>query len=253
MIVIPMAGLSRRFREAGYDLPKYRLPLHGRTLFAHAVGSFAACFGSEDVLLVARAEPGIEAFIRAECQGLGIADPRIVILPEPTAGQADTVRLGLERAAVPPGTPLTIFNIDTFRPGFRYPDTPWMPVADGYLEVMPGSDPGFSYVLPRSGDAGQRVAATAEKQVISDLASTGLYWFRRCADFLDAMAGGAPAARAGGELYVAPLYNALVARGLDIRYHPVPAAEVVFCGVPSQYEALLRAPALTLQGPGGGV
>ena len=237
MIVIPMAGMSRRFREAGYVQPKYMLDLHGRTLFAHAVGSFAAYFGTEPFLFIARDEPGVWAFIAGELAALGVAQARTVILPRPTLGQADTVRLGLQAAAIGNGTPLTIFNIDTFRPGFRYPGAPWMDAADGYLEVMRGTDPGFSFVLPAAG-GGNRVAATAEKTVISDLASTGLYWFRRAADFLDAMGGGGAAAEAHGEQYVAPLYKALIARGMDIRYQEVMADQVIPCGIPAQYEAL---------------
>lgn len=237
MIVIPMAGMSRRFREAGYLQPKYMLDLHGRTLFAHAVGSFAAYFDTEAFLFIARDEPGVADFVAREVAVLGVAYARTVILPRPTLGQADTVRLGLHDAAVDGGTPLTIFNIDTFRPGFRYPASSWMDEADGYLEVMRGTDPGFSFVLPAPGQ-GNRVSATAEKAVISDLASTGLYWFRHAADFLDAMAGGGTAAQAHGEQYVAPLYNALIARGLDVRYQEVPAGQVIPCGIPAQYHAL---------------
>ncbi len=232
-----MAGLSRRFCEAGYDRPKFMLDLHGRSLFAHAVGSFRAYFDTEPFLFIARDEPGVPEFVAQELAALGVAAARTVLLPRPTLGQADTVRLGLQQAGTGADTPLTIFNIDTFRPGFRYPATDWMGRADGYLEVMPGTDPGFSFVHPADGGDG-RVAETAEKVVISNLASTGLYWFRRAGDFLSAMDG--DAARAHGELYVAPLYNALIARGLDVRYQTVPAAEVVFCGVPAQYEALLE-------------
>ena len=134
--------------------------------------------------------------------------------------------------------PITIFNIDTFRPSFAYPDAPWLADADGYLEVMTATDPGYSYARPRDGTDGSRVEATAEKQVISHLASTGLYWFRRASDFLQAQ-DEAKASPSGQELYVAPLYNTLIARGLDVRYQQVQENEVVFCGTPSQYEDLL--------------
>ena len=241
MIVIPMAGLSRRFRDAGYDLPKYRLDLHGRSLFAHAVDSFKAYFATESFLFIARGEPGVAAFIERELAMLGVASTRTVMLPKPTLGQADTVRLGLREADIDGDTPITIFNIDTFRPGFRYPAEAWMAVADGYLEVMPGSDPGFSYVLPVPGDTEGRAVATAEKIVISDLASTGLYWFRRTRDFLQTMTTDETAASAHEELYVAPLYNALIAQGLDVRYHRVSADDVIFCGTPVQYQGLLKA------------
>lgn len=237
MIVIPMAGLSRRFQDAGYQQPKYMLQLHGRSVFAHAVDSFRAYFGTEPFLFIARSGLGAPTFIDAELARLGIASARTVELPHPTLGQADTVRLGLEMGATERETPLTIFNIDTFRPGFCYPQAGWMDRADGYLEVMPGSDPGFSYVRPApEGEA--QVAETAEKVVISNLASTGLYWFRRAGDFLAAMQDGTRAAQAHGELYVAPLYNALIAAGLDIRYRTIQAQDVVFCGTPAQFEGL---------------
>lgn len=238
MIVIPMAGLSRRFQVAGYTVPKFMLPLEGRSLFAHAIGSFEAYFATEPFLFIAREAPGVASFVSDEVSRLGIARAEIVALPRPTLGQADTVRLGLREAGTADDVPLTIFNIDTFRPGFRFPDAPWMAMADGYLEVMEGSDPGFSYVLPSERGDG-RVEATAEKKVISHLASTGLYWFRRTGDFLHAMSCDEGAAAAHGELYVAPLYNALIARGRDIRYAQVPSEEVVFCGIPEQYEDLL--------------
>ena len=241
MIVIPMAGTSRRFREAGYEQPKYMLSLAGRTLFAHAVGSFSRYFGTEPFLFVAREEPGTSEFINGELDRLGVRDARVVLLPRPTQGQADTVRLGLLQAGVTGEVPLTIFNIDTFRPGFRFPDAAWMNTADGYLEVMPGSDPGFSYVLPQLGQHECRVARTAEKVVISDLASTGLYWFRRASDFLRLMDEDEQSASAHGELYIAPLYNALIGQGLDVRYRTVCEHEVIFCGTPAQYDALLAA------------
>ena len=44
VIVIPMAGESRRFSEAGYISPKYELPLAGKSVFRHAVGSFEHYF-----------------------------------------------------------------------------------------------------------------------------------------------------------------------------------------------------------------
>ncbi len=240
MIVFPMAGLSRRFSEAGYLKPKYMLDLHGQTLFAHAITGFNAYFASEPFLFIARDEPGVADFVSNEVAKLGVASAQVVTLAKPTLGQADTVRQGLVKARSPLNLPLTIFNIDTFRPGFRYPQTGWFDRADGYLEVMPGSDPGLSYVLPQEGHNECRVSATAEKQVISNLASTGLYWFRRAGDFLTAIKSASYTVQQNGEIYVAPLYNPLIALGMDIRYHSVLTTEVILCGTPSQYEALQR-------------
>lgn len=233
-----MAGLSRRFTAAGYGQPKYMLQLHGRSLFAHAVESFAAEFAHEPFLFVMREEAGTPAFVGAELDRLGVASHEGVVLDGPTLGQADTVRLGLERAGVASQTRLTIFNIDTFRPGYRPPDADWAASADGWLEVMRAADPGFSFARP-SPEGGDRVAETAEKLVISDLASTGVYGFRTAALFLQAVAAASPV---NGEIYVAPLYNDLIGRGLDVRYRRIEAEEVVFCGTPEDYQRLGGAP-----------
>lgn len=236
MIVIPMAGLSRRFAEAGYALPKYMLPLHGRSVFAHALGSFAGCFATQPFLFIARDSAGTGDFIAAECAALGIADARIALLTAPTAGQAETVALGLAEAALPDAAPLTIFNIDTFRPGFRFPAAGWFAASDGYLEVFRGSGANWSYVRPAPGP--EPVALeTAEKRPISDLCCTGLYHFARAGDFRAALAA-ERAAPSAPELYVAPLYNHLIGRGGRIHYELVAPGAVVFCGVPAEYEAL---------------
>lgn len=241
-----MAGLSQRFRNAGYALPKYMLDLHGRSLFERTVGSFSHYFATEPFLFIARSEADTEDFIYRETARMGISQMEIVMLSEPTLGQADTVRLGLKGARVAQDEPLTIFNIDTIRPRFRYPDRSWMMRADGYLEVMHADDPGYSFARPHE-DGDERVAETAEKRVISRLASTGLYYFRRAADYeaafeVERQVPSAP------ELYVAPMYNAMIAQGRDVRYFEVPVAEVLFCGTPAQYEDLLKRPDLFAEG-----
>ena len=236
-IVIPMAGLSRRFAEAGYKRPKYMLDLGGRSVFAHAVGSFSAYFATTPFLFVARDVGGTADFLAAECASLGISDARFHWLSAPTAGQAETVDLAL--ADVPDEAAITIFNIDTFRPGFRYPQAGWWAGSAGYLEVFRGSGANWSYVRPGPGPE-PLALETAEKRPISDLCCTGLYHFAHAGQFRRALARERLRPSAP-ELYVAPLYNELIAAGLKIHYEVVAAADVVFCGVPAEYEALRAA------------
>ena len=233
MIVIPMAGESRRFREAGYDQPKYMLPLNGAPVFDHAVGSFARYFADQPFLFIAR-EDGVE-FIRSRIAALGIAKANVATLAEPTRGQAETVILGLDQA--PGEGAITIFNIDTFRPGFAFPDAPWFRDVDGYLEVFRGEGANWSYVRPAPG-SDHLAAETAEKRPISDLCCTGVYHFARPADFRSAYAREL-ARPQSHELYVAPLYNHLIAEGRAVGFEVIRRDEVIFCGVPAEYEALL--------------
>jgi hypothetical protein len=244
MIVIPMAGLSRRFTEAGYKVPKYMLEAHGRTLFDYAVLSFAEYFESVPFLFIARDIADTPAFIRARCEALGIKDFHCVALQRETRGQAETVALGLQAAGIKADTPITIFNIDTFRPGFRFPD--FMDTSDGYLETFVGEGEAWSFVQPIA-EGTDQVAETTEKRRISHFCCTGLYHFGRASAFLEAYGHDEKLSKEelqAGELYVAPLYNRLIAKGADIRFSIVPAEAVVFSGVPAEYHELLRHPDL---------
>lgn len=231
MIVIPMAGASRRFFEAGYEEPKYRLPLAGRSVFAHAVGSFSALFDTMAFRFVVAS--GAQAFVTAEAERLGIAAFDVRVLDRPTAGQAETVEQGV--ADVADATPLTIFNIDTFRPGFTFPGA-WFESQDGWLEVFRGEGANWSYVRPADGPE-PLALETAEKRPISDLCCTGLYHFARAGDFRTALDAERRAPQAA-ELYVAPIYNHLIGKGARIGYSLIEPAEVIFCGTPAEYAAL---------------
>ena len=236
MIVIPMAGRSQRFFDAGYRQPKFMLDLAGRSVFAHAVDSFREAFEQEPFLFILQEEAAAVDFVRAECAALGVRDYALVRLTQPTAGQAETVALGLDGLSTPASTPLTIFNIDTFRPGFIFPGPPLEAMA-GWLEVFRGEGDNWSYVRPAPGPE-PLALETAEKRPISDLCCTGLYHFARADDFRRALEAERAAPQAA-ELYVAPLYNHLIQAGAQIGYREIPQDQVIFCGTPSEYEGLL--------------
>jgi hypothetical protein len=246
MIVIPMAGASSRFAAAGYTFPKYRLDLNGRPVFDYAVAGFAYYFANTPFLFICLDEPGTADFIAQRCAALGLSDVRIVGLPSRTHGQAHTVALGLDAAGVDAAEPIIIFNIDSFRRGFvLYPDDA---SADGMLETFRGSGDGWSFVLADPQRPG-RVALTAEKRRISELCSNGLYYFRTRALFDTAYRAECttPSQLGVSEHFIAPMYNQLIASGLVVVYREVTERDVVFCGVPFEYENLRGNPA-PLQG-----
>ena len=237
-IIIPMAGLSSRFSNAGYVLPKYMLYVKNKSLFNLAVSSFKKYFDSCRFVFVARDVFDTKTFIERECELMGIKDFVVVILPHPTKGQAETVLEGITRAGVPDQEPILIFNIDTFRPGFTFPDD--MDGWDGYLEVFVGSGKNWSYARTESEDS-TLVVETAEKVEISRYCSTGLYYFSTASDFITAYTQNLENPKDGkAELYVAPLYNHLINAGKRIHIHVIPREDVIFSGVPAEYEQILH-------------
>jgi len=239
IFVIPMAGDSLRFRDAGYLRPKFRLMAHGAPVFDHAVRSFAAYFRDDTFLFAVRGEESAR-FVEKRCEALGMRRAAIVALDSATAGQADTVLRALEQARIDSAESIAIFNIDTFRPGYRKP-----PVVDdrryaGYLEVFRGSGSGWSFVAPDPLLEGD-VTEVVEKEPISTLCSTGLYFFRHAGDFRWAYNNPAPPRSSAErrERFVAPLYNALIARGDRVALQLIDVDEVIFCGTPVEYEQVL--------------
>lgn len=238
MIMIPMAGMSSRFFNAGYSKPKYMLEAKGKTLFEHSVLSFEKYFKDELFVFVIRDVYETKKFVIDQVKKLGIKDFKIICLDVETKGQAETVFLGLD--SVDDNESLTIFNIDTFRPEFSYPEL--SSKEDGYLEVFQGSGDNWSFVLPENEES-TLLVETAEKRPISDLCCTGLYYFNKVSDFklsYNDYLNKPKELWEKGELYVAPLYNFLIKNGKSIHYHKIERDEVIFCGTPDEYDDFLR-------------
>lgn len=239
IFVFPMAGESRRFAEAGFVIPKYFLAAHGGALFDHAVGSFAAYFRQDRFLFIVR-DCAAAAYVIDRCSCLGIVYVEVVNLGESTRGQADTVRRGIEAAKILDQESIIVFNIDTFRPGYRKPDYVADPGCAGYVEVFRGAGEGWSFAAPIEGRPDQ-AARVVEKRRISPFCCTGLYYFRSAGEFRWAYANPPEPASAaeGRERYVAPLYNTLIGAGERINISEIDRRDVIFCGTPSEYAETL--------------
>ena len=235
MIVIPMAGRSRRFKDAGFELPKYRLLARGQSLFYHSLISFRRYFSDENFLFIVLEKDSSRDFILTECDKLGIINAQIVELSEVTSGQAQTVSLGLKGVNIDLDEHILIFNIDTFRWGFQYPNFINDETCSGYLEVFIGEGANWSNVIPCKSKSGV-VLRTSEKKNESNLCSTGMYYFSSVSIFQEAYSLAVKSDWSGdGEVFVAPIYNELITLGYDVRYEVIDRDDVIFCGVPSEY------------------
>lgn len=223
-VVLCMAGLYRRFRDAGYDTPKYLLPLGDRTILGEVI---AALGPPRRLLLVAnQRDRAWEDALRAAAPGAGlrwIGD---------TSGQAETAAFGA-RAVLEEGWdgPIVFHNIDTVLRGrdlARIGER--LARADGYVDVFPADDPAYGYVALD----GDRVVRIAEKEVISPHATSGLYGFASARVYLDAFAA---TVQTGREFYVADVYRTMLARGQRVEADPRPSGETLVLGTPAEYEA----------------
>jgi hypothetical protein len=230
-----MAGLSSRFFAAGYDLPKYMLPIGEETVFSRSVRSFEKYFTTDEFLFILRDTHQSIPFVQGEIARLGLRNAHLHVLPDATGGQAETVHLAISDRK--DNFPLFIFNIDTFRHHYEKPE--FLKDCDGYLEVFRGEGEHWSFVDPADAI---NVARTTEKERISDLCSDGLYYFKDSRKFNEIFVQEKSKNRTSkGEYYIAPLYNILIDQGQRIFYQIVERALIEFCGTPEEYRQLIAA------------
>lgn len=238
-IVIPMAGHGSRFADAGYETPKPLLPIHGAPMIEVVVRNLTPSRMCRFVF-VCRSE-------HLERYGFGDALRRvapgceIVTLDEVTEGAACTVMLA--EPVVDANDPLVIANSDQWVD--HSIDAHLSRLSgdhDGVIMTMAADDPKWSFVeLDGTGLA----VNVVEKEVISNEATVGIYTFARAADyFAGARAMIAADRRVGGEFYVAPVYNELIARGARIAIDNVGTVGdgMYGLGIPDDYESFLRLP-----------
>jgi len=239
VIVIPLAGLSKRFFDEGFEVPKYMLIVQGKTIFHWAVKSFERYFLEQHFLFICRDILNTKLFIERSARELGILSFEIVDLKNETLGQAHTVALGLSEAGAFDEEPLVIFNIDTFRFGYSFPEFVGNPFVSGYLECFRGSGSNWSNVVTEF-DGSSRVIRTSEKLNESNLCCTGLYYFSTVRKFLSCYRSHYPSANSNvsGEHYIAPIFNTLIVQKEDIMVDIIAKSSVIFCGTPSEYYEL---------------
>jgi hypothetical protein len=233
--IITMAGMGLRFRQAGFDCPKFQIVVRGRTLFAWSMESLRSFIDAEAkfVFLARRADDAVP-FIRAEAARLGIEQFAVTELDAMTDGQASTALLAAGSLAEGDG-PVLVYNIDT------HVDPAFLPASavrgDGWIPCFPGIGSAWSFARA---DEDGRVEEVREKVRISDHATVGLYWFSSFGLYRSAYerlyGGGGRSAPEAGERYIAPLYNELIASRHPVYVHLMPAHAVVPLGTPAEVE-----------------
>ncbi len=227
-IIIAMAGEGRRFLNAGFTEPKFKLMAKNRPLFDWALSGLKHFFSSEEFLFATI--PGQDEFIKHRCHILGIKSHSIIPIHYKTTGQAATVRM--ITGNLPANAPVLIHNIDTFlHPDSVLPDI--IPAdCDGWLQLFQAQGSHWSFA-----ELGEEwsVISVSEKVRISDYASTGLYYFGSAGIFnaaYDNMADDVISKY--GEAYVAPLYNFLIKKKMKVCGYVTPCGNIIPLGTPDE-------------------
>jgi dTDP-glucose pyrophosphorylase len=214
-ILIPMSGRGSRFAQQGYSKPKPLIEFFGKPMVQHVLenlgvhNTFTLCVLREHY----DADPALFAKLRDM-----VSDLNLVFVDQVTQGAAETCLLA--RQYIKPRETLFIANCDQMMVWDQDHFEEWLTAErlDGAMLTFFKDTTAYSYV--EVDDRGLAIR-TAEKQVISPHATTGIYVWTRGEDFVWAAEQMiADNVRVNGEFYVCPVYNWNIARGDKIGIYP---------------------------------
>lgn len=230
-VLIPMAGAGSRFKEAGYSRPKPLIDVNGKPMIQRVVENLN--IDANFVFVVQR-----EHYFKWDINYLlNLIAPgcKIVLTNGLTEGAACTTLLAKE--FINNDDHLLIANSDQLLEwdscDFFY--NMLSSGVDGGIVTFRDTDPKWSFAKVEDGF----VVETAEKIPISDIATSGVYWWNKGSDYVKyAEERIAQNTRHNGEFYVCPTFNNLIADGGKVKTYDIKRMWGV--GTPDDLRAFLR-------------
>ena len=231
-VVIPMAGLGSRFAKEGYALPKPLIDVNGKPMIQRVVenlkikANFIFLLQQKDLQYY-----NLEPFLKAISP-----DCKIVVLQEHTEGAACTVlaakKLIDNEKSLLIANSDQLINWDSFETMYQFCNSS----SKGGILTFESQDPKWSYVKQ---DRFSRVIEVAEKVVISNQATVGIYFWKQGRDFVffaEQMIH--KNKRVNNEFYICPVYNEAIEQGWG--FQAVPVKEMWGLGTPADLNHYLK-------------
>jgi NDP-sugar pyrophosphorylase family protein len=208
-ILIPMAGEGSRFAKEGYTFPKPLIDVNGKPMIQTVVENLD--FDAEYIFLVRKEH--LETYVGLQSTLDRITDGKfkIVEVDKLTEGAACTALLAREH--IDNDDDLLIANSDQFieYAPENFKTLKEMTDADAIVYTFEAVHPKWSFVKTNARGV---ITEVAEKNPISNIATCGIYWYRKGSDFVkyaDQMIE--KNIRVNNEFYIAPVYNELIGDG----------------------------------------
>lgn len=213
-LLILMAGSSDSFQEAGYLYPKPLYEISGKPLLQHVLENLAPLFPiCNSVIVAVRQAENAKHHTGAVVQLL-LPSAHLLEVPDGTAGAACTALLAADLLVE--SEPLVIANGDQIlRTDLPAAIESFQSTGfDGGILVFNDVHPRWSFVKT---DSDGFVVEAAEKRPISNLATTGFYYFSKAGSFIRATQSMIlKGASVNGLFYVCPAYNEMILAGSRI-------------------------------------
>ena len=218
-IIMPMAGEGSRFRKEGWSTPKPLIELHGKPLFVRAIESVKVDGAPMKYSFIVRQEHIEEQQIDQSIKEL-LPDANVFSVERTTRGAVETCLVAEKDIADDDAVVVMDCDLEFSSEGYRKIITDSLQTdaseaRGGALVSFRSDEPRYSYAET---DSFGNVVRTAEKEVISNHALCGAYFFASGREFKDAARRllNEPV-MLKPEFYVSLLYNYLLSNGSPVK------------------------------------
>jgi HAD superfamily hydrolase (TIGR01509 family) len=214
-VLIPMAGAGSRFSAAGYTFPKPLIEVRGKPMIQVVVENLN--IEANYIFLVQKEH--YDQYNLKYLLNLIAPDCQIILVDGITEGAACTTLLAKEY--INNDNPLVMTNSDQF---IEWNSNECLyafsaDAIDGGILTFNATHPKWSYAKV---DETGFVSEVAEKKVISDQATVGVYYWKRGSDYVKyAEQMIEKNIRTNNEFYVCPVFNEAISDGKKIRVKTV--------------------------------
>ena len=228
-LLMPMGGAGSRFFKDGFTMPKPLIIINDKPFFYWAVKSVTYSIKPIDITFVVLQQHIDEFDIKTEILRY-FPDANIVIIPEILPGPVFTARAGV--GLYTDRHPILINDCDHMFVCSKLATDIARDsrILDGALLTFESNEPQFSYIKY---DVDGNVAGTVEKQVVSNHAICGAYYFRNRSVFemvMDEYILKCPYK----ECFISGMYNIMCEKGMTVKDYLLD--EHVEFGTPKEYQ-----------------
>jgi HAD superfamily hydrolase (TIGR01509 family) len=233
-VLIPMAGAGTRFEKAGYTFPKPLIEVRGKPMIQVVVD----CLNIDAQHVFIAQKSHYEKYSLKDTLNLISPNCKIAIAEELTEGAACTTLLAKE--FINNDEPLLIANSDQY---LDWDSTEFMysmlaDNIDAGILVFESTHPKWSYA--KLNDNGF-VCEVAEKKPISNLATVGVYFWKKGADYIKYTEQMIQKnIRVNNEFYVCPVFNEAISDGKKVKIFKIKNDKMWGIGTPEDLNYFLE-------------
>lgn len=227
-LIITMAGRYSRFVDEGYRLPKYLLPWGDKSILNEIILQLNKDSDFDKVYLIANKRDEIYMpHVKRIMKSIGISLENLFLIPD-TNGQAETANIAITKICDRFGKingSIVFHNVDTILYNRNIKEiNSYLDKSDGYIDIFESSNHSYSYVLIEN----RIVKSIAEKIVISNSASSGMYVFKDSGTFKKFYAQ--------DMLFISDVFKHMIEKGVSVATSELYSEnDTIVLGSPSEY------------------